>query len=164
MRNSDGYLWDVRRSIFLLTLCFALAAGISAGAATGRVIKVLPQLLDLKGRQTVSPSLYERDAYQAFLRVHPDQVSGMRFAIQWKARGHSAPPLKLKVEMRGSARGDLPTRLTLEREVKPGGWFSHWISVPLTGEDYKKFGALTAWRVTLWDGEQLLSEQHSFLW
>lgn len=154
----------MRRSIFILTLGCVFAATISVSAATGRVVKVLPQLLDLQGRQTVSPSLYERDAYQAYLRVHTNQVSGMRFAIQWKASGHADSPLKLKIEMRGSARGDLPTRMTLEREVKPSGWFRHWISVPLTGGEYQAFGSLTAWRVTLWDGEKLLSEQHSFLW
>ena len=127
-------------------------------------MKVLPQLLDLQGRQTVSPSLYERDAYQAFLRQHTNQISGFRFAIQWKAHGSASAPLKLKIEMRGAARGDLPTHMTIERDVEPGGWFSHWISVPLTGEDYKKFGNLTAWRVTLWEGDKLLSEQQSFLW
>jgi hypothetical protein len=152
----------MRRAKFLLIFC--CFAALTANAATGRVIKVLPQLLDLQGKQTVSPSLYERDAYQAYLRQHTNQISGFRFAIQWKARGSASPPLKLKIEMRGAARGDQPTRMTLERDLTPGGLFSHWISVPLTGEDYKKFGSLTAWHVTLWDGEKLLSEQQSFLW
>jgi hypothetical protein len=154
----------MRRAIFFLTLCLLSAATYSAGAATGRVIKVLPQLLDLDGKQTLSPSLYERDAYQAYLRDHTNRVSGMRFAIQLKAIGKTPAPLKLKIEMRGSARGDLPTKMTLERDVKTGGLFSHWISVPLTGDDYRKFGSLTAWRVSLWDGDKMLGEQHSFLW
>ena len=154
----------MRRLIFGLMFSSLLALASSADAATGRVIKVLPQFLDLKGRQTLSPSLYERDAYQAFLRQHTNQVSGLRFAVQWQAGGTSAAPLKLRVEMRGTARGDLPSHATLECDVKPGGWFSHWASLPLTGQDYKNFGTVTAWRATLWEGDQQLSEQHSFLW
>ena len=154
----------MRRLILNLLLFVSLAAAGSAGAAPGRVLKVLPQLLDLQGRHTVSPSLYERDAYQAFLRQHTNQISGLRFAVQWKAGGPGAAPLKLRVEMRGTAQGDLPSHQTLECAVKPGGWFSHWSFLPLIGADYKKFGNVTAWRATLWDGEKLLSEQHSFLW
>jgi hypothetical protein len=154
----------VRRTfLFLLLICF-FAAAFCADAATGRIIKVLPQLLDLKGRQTLSPSLYERDAYQAYLRIHTNDVSGVRFAVQWKARGTSSAPLKIKIELRGTANGQLPTQATLEAEVKPGGIFSHWIYPVLTGDEYKKFGRVTAWRATLWDGDHLLSEQHSFLW
>ena len=39
-----------------------------------------------------------------------------------------------------------------------------WNGIALTGEDYKAFGEVTAWRVTLWDGETMLAEQKSFLW
>ena len=154
----------MRRLIFFWMLCSLFAAVFPAESATGSVIKVLPQLLDLQGRQTLSPSLYERDAYQAFLRVHTNDVSGMRFAVQWQASGKSAAPLKLRIEVRGTAKGDLPSHTVLEREVEPGGWFSHWIYIPITGEDYKKFGSLTAWRATLWEADRLLSEQISFLW
>jgi hypothetical protein len=34
----------------------------------------------------------------------------------------------------------------------------------IDGENYKNFGELVAWRVTLWAGDQLLGEQKSFLW
>jgi hypothetical protein len=152
-----------------LPICFALfcllAAAGSAVAGSGRVIKVLPQFLDLEGRHTISPSLYERDAYQAILRRHADdtnRVSGIRFAVQWKAR--AGAPVKLRIELRGTARGDLPGRAILEAEVKPRRWFSRWTSLPIQGEDYAKLGQVTAWRVSLWDGDWLLSEQKSFLW
>jgi hypothetical protein len=136
----------------------------SAQAATGRVIKVLPQFLDLKGRNSLSPSLYERDAYQAVLRDHTNQCSGMRFNVQWKTKGQPAAPLKLKVELRGVAHGDFPKQLVLEKPVEPRGRFSHWAEVPLVGAEYKSFGQVTAWRVTLWEGTELLGEQKSFLW
>lgn len=88
----------------------------------------------------------------------------MRFAIQWKTHGGVYSPLKLRVEIRGSVKDGLPTRTVLETEVKPGGWFSHWTSLPLTGDAWVKSGEVTAWRATLWEGDQLLSEQKSFLW
>ncbi len=154
----------MRRPFWILLLCCLLAAAGSASGAEGRVMKVLAQFLDLQGRHTLSPSLYERDAYQAFLRQHTNEISGMRFAVQWKTSGAKWGPLKLRVELRGIARGDLPSTAVLEQEVKPGGWFSHWASLPLTGEDYRKLGSVTAWRATLWEGDLLLSEQKSFLW
>jgi len=152
----------MRRPILILALCCLACTAVSA--ATGRVIKVLPQFLDLKGRHAISPSLYDRDAYQAYLREHTNDISGMRFAIQWKASGASAAPLKLRVEIRGITHGEMPPKTVLEQQVKPGGWFSHWASLPLTGDDYKKIGEVTAWRATLWDGDQMIGEQKSFLW
>ena len=155
----------MRRLFIVLQLVCLFAVALPAEAATGRVIKVLPQFLDLQGRHTLSPSLYERDAYQAYLRQHPEKQSGLRLAVEWKARGRSAAPLKLRVELRGAAQGGrLPGQTVLEQDVKPGGWFRHWTSLALAGEEYNKFGEVTAWRVTLWEGGRLLSEQKSFLW
>jgi hypothetical protein len=154
----------MRRPILFLLFCCLLAAALPAQAASGRVIKVLPQFLDLQGRHSLSPSLYDRDAYQAFLRQHPEKISGVRFAIQWKMNSSAFGPPKLRVELRGTARGDLPSKIVLETPIQPGGWFSHWASLPLTGKDYQEFGEVTAWRVTLWEGDVLLSEQQSFLW
>jgi hypothetical protein len=147
-----------------LLLAGGLVVVWSAQAATGRVIKVLPQFLDLKGRNSLSPSLYERDTYQANLRDHTNLCSGMRFNVQWKTKGQAAAPLNLRVELRGVAHGDFPKQLALEKPVMTGGWFSHWTEINLVGEQYKSFGQVTAWRVTLWEGIRLLGEQKSFLW
>jgi hypothetical protein len=154
----------MRRSLKLLLVLLGLTWTLSASAATGQVLKVLPHYLDLKGRHTLSPSLYDRDAYQAQLRKHPEQRSGIRFDVQWKAPTDPAKKLKLRVELRGMVKGDIPGRKVLEREVVATSRWSRWAELPLTGEDYKKFGEVTAWRVTLLDGDQVLSEQHSFLW
>lgn len=154
----------MRRPVSTLLLSCLLAGVLPAAGASGRVIKVLPQFVDLKGRNSLSPSLYDRDAYQAWLRQHPDLVSGVRFNIQWKADRHYFGPLKLRAELRGTVEGKPPNRRVLEKTVVPGGWFSHWVVLSLTGEDYKRFGEVTAWRVTLWEGKRLLSEQQSFLW
>jgi hypothetical protein len=159
-----GYLFFMRRVLFWLALYSWLAAGLSAQAATGRIMKVLPFFLDVKGRQALSPSLYERDSYQAQLRLHPEHCSGIRFAVEWKARPPVWEPLKLKVELRGIAQGSTPRQLTFEEDVKSTGWFGRWSSFNLTGDDYKAFGEVTAWRVSIWEGEKLLGEQKSFLW
>ncbi|MCX6925387.1 MAG: hypothetical protein NT154_19585 [Verrucomicrobia bacterium] len=147
-----------------LSLVGWLAVALSAPAATGRVIKVLPQYLDLKGRNSLTPSLYERDQYQALLREHTNECSGMRFMVQWKTKGQPATPLQLRLELRGIARGDYPKQLILEKSVQPRGRFSHWAQFDLLGEEYKDFGRVTAWRVTLWEGTRQLGEQRSFLW
>lgn len=158
------YLSVMRRWLIGMALVCGLAVAGPARAASGRVIKVLPEYLDLKGRTSLSPSLYERDAYQASLRNHPEKRSGMRFYVQWKAKGSAEEPLKLRVEVRGAAKGNLPKELVLELPVQPGGWFSHWSALTLSGKEYKEFGAVTAWRVTLWEGGRQLGKQKSFLW
>src|SRR5271154_3916757 len=98
--------------------------GSTAGAAEGRVYKVLPQFLDLQGRSSLSPSLYDRDAYQNILRRSPAKCSGLRFAVQWKARASSSDSLKLRVEMRGIAEGSQPKHATVEMPVRQRSWFS----------------------------------------
>lgn len=146
------------------TLLSLLVFTAAASASEGRIYKVLPQFLDLKGRTSLTPSLYDRDAYQAKLRKNPTERSGVVFQIQWKAKVPETEPLKLKVQVRGVSEGDLPKEATIELPVRQRHWYSHWASVDFDGAQYKSFGEVTAWRVTLWDGDQLLSEQKSFLW
>jgi hypothetical protein len=153
------------RSLIWLSIAGSLAAAWPTHAGTGRVLKVLPEFLDLKGHASLSPSLYERDAYQAQLRTHPDQRSGIRFFIQWKTKGGIWEPLKIKLELRGAAAGNLPRQLVFDLPVEnTGGWFSHWTDVTLSGEEYRQFGGVTAWRATLWEGNHLLGAEQSFLW
>jgi hypothetical protein len=154
----------MRRSITLSLLLLFFASGFTARAVDGRVMKVLPHFLDRKGQHTLSPSLYERDAYQAHLRQHPEERSAIRFDVQWKLVSPGSAPHKLRVEIRGVAEGNLTKQKVLEKSVKGSGWFSHWSSLPFGGEEYKQFGEVIAWRVTLWEGELLLGEQQSFLW
>jgi hypothetical protein len=133
------------------------------GAAAGRVVKVLPLFLDLQGHDALSPSLFDRDAYQAYLRQHTNEVSAIRFDVLWKASDAKDAKLKLRAELRGIGDRGLPSQTVLETEIAPG-LFRSWTSLPLGGDDLKKFGSLVAWRVTLWDGDQWIGEQKSFLW
>lgn len=149
----------------LLFIVVAIAAWLNAApdasAASGRIVKVLPQFLDLQGRIALNPSLYERDAYQFQLRNQPEQRSALQFAVQWGSRDTSR--LLLRVEMRGN-RGKNGTTATIESPVRYRGIFTTWSKVSLSGEAYKKFGELSSWRATLWDGDKLVAEQKSFLW
>src|SRR6185436_20092362 len=128
-----------------------------------RIKKVLPQYLDAKGRHTLSPSLYERDAYQALLRKNPKDRIALRFDVHWKASGVDGTKLKLRAELRGM-QGNTVTVRKLEQAVAKKGWFGTWSALTLEGDGYKTFGAITAWRVSLWEGETQLAEQKSFLW
>lgn len=153
----------MRRSGCFIILLLFFAVTVSTEAATGKVVKVLPHLLDLQGRHTLSPSLYDRDAYQAELREHPEKCSGIRFDVLWRGRSTMKETATLRVEMRGTAKGNLPSETKLESPVTITGT-SHWAALTLDGAKYKNFGEVTAWRVTLWAGAEMIGEQKSFLW
>jgi hypothetical protein len=153
----------MRRLFVTLLLLGSLAPALAAGTATGRVIKVLPLFLDLQGRDAVSPSLFDRDAYQVYLRQHTNEISAIRFDILWKAANARDTKLKLRVELRGGGTNGLPCQATLEQTVTPR-FFRRWTSLTLTGANHQNFGKLAAWRATLWSEDRLLGEQKSFLW
>ena len=145
----------------LPVVLFLSGSALGAEAAIGRIIKVLPHLLDRDGRHTLSPSLYERDAYQAFLRKNPGQCSGLRFDIHWKAKRVAGTRLLLRVEIRGSKEAK---PVLLEQPAQPNHWYRRWSSVRLEGAAYRQVGEVIAWRATLWEGDRLVAEQKSFLW
>jgi hypothetical protein len=149
----------MRRVLTLLSLVCLLALPAVAGT-TGRVVKVLPFFIDLQGRHALSPSLYDRDAYQDFLRRHPEQCSSMQFAVLCKGRASGTNMLKLRLEMRGSAQG----KEAFEKKLEVAPVTKHWNTITLTSDDFKKLGVLTAWRATLWDGDAMVSKKESFLW
>ena len=153
----------MRRLLLSLLLLGSLSTAFAGEAAAGRVVKVLPLFLDVQGHEALSPSLYDRDAYQAYLGRHTDLRSAVRFDVLWKASHTGEANLKLQVELRGLGQKGMPRQATLQQPVTPH-FFRHWNSLTLGGADYKDFGELVAWRVTLWSGEQCLGEQKSFLW
>ena len=151
------------RRLIIACLIIGSFTALAADAVTGRIVKVLPLFLDAQGRDATAPSLFERDAYQAYLREHTNQVSAIRYAVQWKAAPAGTEKLKLRIELRGIGEGGVPKLKSLETEVA-AGTFSQWTNLMLGGEDYKKIGSVVAWRVTLWSGDRQLGEQKSFLW
>jgi hypothetical protein len=153
----------MRRLLMALLLSGSLSAACASDVATGHVVKMLPLFLDLKGRDAISPSLFDRDAYQFYLRQHTNEISAVRFDVLWSASSATNAPLKLRLELRGSGPDNLPRQTTLEQTVAPH-FFRHWTSFTIAGDDYKNFGEATSWHATLWSGDRMLAEQKSFLW
>jgi hypothetical protein len=151
----------MRRFFIALAICLLLAPVVQAGE--GSVVKVLPQLLDEHGRHALSPSLYERDAYQFHLRKNPKLRGGARLAVQWKAKKVDWSKLKLRAEMRCLLGDNLHT-VTMEEPAVKNGHFSSWSEFRIEGAAYKTFGQIVAWRVTLWEGDQQIGQLNSFLW
>lgn len=146
---------------FIMMGLMLLAGVFNAEAGKARISKVLPHLLDAKGRHTLSPSLYERDAYQAHLRRNPDLCSALRFDIRWAGINLKRDSLKLRLELRVSGE---PNKIVIEEPIKPLGVSGSWSQVTLKGEEFKQAGKLIAWRATLWEGDQEVAELKSFLW
>lgn len=147
---------------WFIVMALMLVAGVSqVEAAKARVTKVLPHLLDEKGRHSLSPSLYERDAYQAHLRKNPELAKAMRFDIRWAGINLKRDSLKLRMELRVSGE---PNKIVIEEAIKPLGVSGSWSQLTLKGEEFKKAGKLIAWRAILLENDQEVAELKSFLW
>lgn len=144
-------------------LCAARPAVADGTASDGKLLKVLPLLLNLQGHDATSPSLFDRDAYQFYLVQHTNEVSSMRYDIEWKASRSAVTNVTVRMELRGVAPNGDPRLKTLEATATPGR-FRKWTTLALTPEEYKQLGSVVAWHATLWAGDKLLSEQKSFLW
>ncbi|MBM3844700.1 MAG: hypothetical protein FJ405_00240 [Verrucomicrobia bacterium] len=147
-------------AVALLTVLSASAGNPSEQGF--KIKKVLTHYLDTNGLHTVSPSLLERDSYQASLRKNPELRGGLRFDVLCGA----LPPgggLTLRLEAQGS-HNEAPTTLRLEKALDSKARFQRWQRLEVRAQDYSSFGELISWRATLWRGETLLAQQKSFLW
>jgi hypothetical protein len=153
----------MRALLILLASLGVVAAGHAADAVTGRIVKVLPFFLNQQGQDSLSPSLFDRDAYQAFLRDHTNQISAVRYDVLWQATKAADEKLKVVLELRGISPTNTPALKIMETNVVPAT-HRQWLALPLAGADYKNFGTVVAWRVRLWNDGQMLGEQKSFLW
>ena len=152
--------------VLLGSLVLALLAQTAPAAeaeVSGRVIKSLPLLLNLQGHDALSPSLFDRDAYQKYLREHTNEVSAVRYDVLWKAAG-AATNLTVRLELRAVAADGRPVLKNLETNAPPTGYFGRWTSFKLSGDDYKTLGTVVAWRATVWSDGRMLGAQQSFLW
>ncbi|MCU0771674.1 MAG: hypothetical protein MUE94_07900 [Verrucomicrobia bacterium] len=157
------------RTFLILWIAGAVLARAGSGAvepppAEGRIKKVLPHLFDARSQHTVSPSLFDRDAYQALLRGHPERVTGIGYDVRWTARYAGERPLTVRLELLGIYEGKVPRQRLIEQTFSGRSSWRQWTRLELRGADYKEFGKITAWRVTLWAGDEMLDEYKSFLW
>ena len=156
-------LFSMRAFWIWLVWAMAMLSALAEKPVTGQVFKCLPLLLDQQGNDATCPSLFDRDAYQFYLRQHPVKIHGLRVDVQWKASKAPGEDLIVRVELRGVLKDGSPSVRDFETPVT-AGHFSHWTSFLLSGKDFDQFGNLAAWHATLWDGNRLLGEQQSFLW
>ena len=127
------------RTLLVLFACLGLvAAAPGADAVPGRLIKVLPFFLDPLGRIATTPSLFDRDAYQARLRAQTNLISGMRFDVLWTAAKAPDAQIKIALELRGIGTNSVPRLETLATNVVPGS-HRQWTYLPLAGADYEEF-------------------------
>jgi hypothetical protein len=148
---------------FILALLLLVAYPAKADPPGGaRVVKVLHHLIDKNGRNALAPSLFERDAYQVYLREHPELVASSRFDIQYKARRKDGP-VRFRLELRGSKTG-LGSARMFESEELPARWGSSWGRIALGKATHEAIGSIIAWRASLWRGGEMIAEQQSFLW
>lgn len=150
-------LQSIRRCLLLPLLAGSLCAG------EPRISKVLPCLLDLQGRASLAPSLYERDAYQAFLRSSPDQIGGLRIDVHWKAPRPPSGTVLLRLELRGS-NTSTNAPLVIERPVTPPRWGGSWTQLTLDAPARQQLGDLVAWKASLRRDDQEWTVVQSFLW
>ena len=130
--------------------------------ADAELSKVLPHFLDRDGHHSLSPSLFERDAYQKWLREHPEEQSGIRYDVRW--RSEQAGTYVVKIELRGDFEEKKPKTLTIAEEIERKGGGAEWTGLTLEGEEFTEFGPIVAWRVTVSRDDVVLDEQTSFLW
>jgi hypothetical protein len=152
-----------RFRLLVSVLAAAVMAAVTASAADAQIKNVLPHLLDEKGRISVSPGLFERDAYQQILRQNPGRISGVRYDVQWRAPGRSRDNLKIRLQLRTAKRG-AEQPLVIEAPVNERHHWGGWSSVKLDPTLYREAGEVLAWRAVLLDGDQEIAEQKSFLW
>lgn len=158
MKNSASSLLKLLACL----LCMFLFA-FESEAGSIKIFKVLPHYLDLEGRHTLSPSLFERDRYQSLLRTQPEKCSTIRFDIQWRNTLRSSENLTLMVEVRPSKQGEKTISFTEKLPSRKSIW-SKWCKVKIPEEMFKEIENVGAWKVTIRDGEEVLKEYPSFMW
>jgi hypothetical protein len=129
-----------------------------------QILKVLPHWLDQQGRHTLSPSLFERDAYQQHLSLHRDEVSTMRFDVNWRLATRDLTGCTLHLEARVGRDDAIET---IEHEVPlqlPSLRRQGWTGIQIPEGSWDPESNLMAWRVTLRQESTILATRTSFLW
>jgi hypothetical protein len=152
----------MRRLAVLTLLGLGLLGAGNLAAGGDRVVKVLPHLLDAQGRHALSPSLFERDAYQTMLKANPDKRGGLRFDVRWKAAVVPEGARALRLEL-VTTRHPRTLPLVVETPL-PAKGKSGWAKVPLDAATAKAAGEIVAWRVSLVVAGEVKGSQQSFLW
>jgi hypothetical protein len=139
-------------------VCFAILLLTVACSTTA------PRVLEVSSRtklQDIDPDdanqFYGFDEASRF-RYEPQDLSiedqREEFYVRWAPRGISL----VKFEYRQLAK---PATI-FEKTYAPHGDMAKLFEV--RGEEFRSGGSVSAWRVTLWNGDQLVAEKKSILW
>lgn len=143
--------------------------------AAGRHLKkVLFFWLDKDGQYSQHPSMFERDAYQAYLRENPEEIHGLKVAILLSGSKGKLESSELELKIQGppgpEIKEPLEFRLELADQVdrKLRRWV-YWDIDPVNAEasdgSLKLLPeAIVSWRLTLLDEDQPVDRLQSYLW
>lgn len=112
---------------------------------------------------SADPSIpFERDyhLYGAISNKQREARVGNYYSVMWKVTDRSQP-VKVRLEYRQQATG-LAVK-TKEMDV-PAVDKNNVTRFAVIGEEYSTNGPVTAWRVSLVRGKQVLAESKSYLW
>jgi hypothetical protein len=156
----------ISRLFLLVLLCSGLAAcsSVSKGPG-GEVSKVKPyHLQPLEILRTTDPSIhFERMhyLYGAVSLAEKMERAGHYYTIWWKA-DDASQPVKVRFEYRQKLTG-LNVKVK-EEDVASVRSGSNSTKFQVTGAEYQTDGPVTAWRVQVLRGKEVLASQQSFLW
>ncbi len=154
----------MRKIVSFLISLWLVGSSISAAEPVVEIKKTLRHLLDSDGRHTKSPSLLDRDAYQAHLKENPAEVNGLRFDLQIRYASRTPAPVTIRVEIRHGKGTDI-LNATFETPFEPKKRRrSQWGKLLIEKKDFRDLGEIIAWRVSLMDGDETLATDESFLW
>lgn len=146
-------------AVFLLGSCSSSSKG------PGGTIYKVKQFHLIPGERVIARDrsiLFERQhlLHGAVTAAEQRERAGHYYAVNWKAADRSQP-VTVKFAFRQANTG-LDTT-TIEQTVTDVRR-SNWTKFQVTGSDYHSRGRVTAWKLTLERGGQILASQQSYLW
>ncbi len=151
-----GGLWTPRR----LAVAWAVSvAFLAIGCSTTQS----PSVLEVTSRtrlQNIDPA--DKDFFiedqASRIRFEPRDLSideqRQEFYVRWRTGSIS----QVKFEYRQIAKPNVIAEQTYTPHQDTSNLFT------VHGEEFRSGGRVSAWRVSLWEGDQLVAEKKSFLW
>jgi hypothetical protein len=158
LRNSLLRLLPVA-ILLLLSACSSVSKG-----PAGKVVKVKHFHL-VPGERLVTADrsiLFERQhlLHGAVSASEQRERAGHYYSFQWSVDDRSQP-VTLRLQYRQANTGlDVQTLTQEVAEVRR----SNWSKFQITGPAYHQNGRVTAWKLTLERGGEVLASQQSYLW
>jgi hypothetical protein len=153
-----------RLALVVLLLSSAVSCSSVSKGPGGQITKVKPyHLQPTEQLNTIDPSiLFERAHYLHGTVTLAQQLerAGHYYNIWWKVNDRSSP-VTVRLEYRQKLSGlSVKTQDVQITDVRG----SNQTQFSIIGADYQSNGPVTAWRITLRRGKEVLASQQSFLW